>query len=214
MARMACAMMLTGLLTGGVSANVIQFAVDGVPIGAGEVIEVAPSDVLTVGIYIAPDQPISTFDVAMVFTGPWPEPPLPQIGGTGPDAGALLESGDVWLLGDWDLSYQYNALNAGAFYYALYEEYIIGAFLPSDLFEPQSEPGVVAEFDLHVPDVPISTVLGCEFTFGEVSWLVPGGIDADDDPDLLPLVLHVIPEPVSLGLLVLGGVVALRRRVT
>ena len=176
----------------GTSTNRIQFAVDGVPVGAGEVVEVAPSDVLTVGIYVVPDQPIVSFTVELVFNGPWPEPPLPEI--YRPPADVLILSGDVRMIGDW------ANVHAAAFYNSPYNVYFIGSFL-SWLAgrEPQSEPGVTAEFDLHVPDVPISTELACEFTFGEVSWRGPEP-NFDDSPDLLPLVLHVTPEPMSLPL--------------
>jgi hypothetical protein len=209
MARMACAMMLTGLLTGGVSANVIQFAVDGVPIGAGDVVEVMPGDLLTLGIYVVPDQPICTFWVEMVFAGPWPVPPLPQI--DNPPSDALILNGDVRMIGDWDNEF------AAAFYSFTYDVYSVGSFLSwLDGLEPQSEPGVTAEFDLHVPDVAISTELACEFAFGEVGWRDGW----DDDPvmvpaTIVPATLRVIfPEPVSVALLALGGVVALRRRMT
>jgi len=209
MARIVLATVLAGALTAGASANLIQFALDGVPIGAGDVVEVIPGGLLTLGIYVVPDQPICAFTVELMFGEAWPEPPLPQI--DKPPTDALILNGDVRMIGDWDNEF------AAAFYSFTYDVYPIGSFLSwLDGLEPQSEPGVTAEFDLHVPDVPISTELACEFDFGEVGWR--GG--SDDDPvmvpaTLVPATLRVMaPEPVSLGLLALGGVVALRRRVT
>lgn len=209
MARLVLATVLAGVLTAGASANLIQFAVDGVPIGAGDVVEVIPGSLLTLGIYVVPDQPINSFSVELMFDEAWSEPPLPQI--DNPPADALILSGDVRMIGDWDNEF------AAAFYSFSRNVYFIGSFLSwLDGLEPQGEPGVAAEFDLRVPDVPISTELTCEFEFGEVGWR--GG--SDDDPVMVPATLVpatlrvIVPEPVSLGLLALGGLVALRRRMT
>jgi len=53
-------------------------------------------------------------------------------------------------------------------------------------------------------DYPVSTVLNLEIDYAEVGvyW-----VDVT-----YPLVLHVTPEPATLGLLALGGLAAMRRR--
>ncbi len=179
MCRMLLAVMLAGALTAGASGSTVQFAVGGVPVGAGEVIEVEPSDDLLVGIYVTPDEPIENMWVDFLATGPWPGPPVwPE---------------DIVLLPPWEGCWPTYDPDLGV--------YSIGG-LASELW---AGPGAVAEFLVHIPDVPVSTTLNLEYDYAEVG---AGGVD------MLPLVLHVTPEPVSLGLLALGGLVALRRRLT
>jgi hypothetical protein len=176
--------MLAGALTAGASASLVQFSVGGVPVGAGEVIEVEPSNMLTVGVWIVPDAPIENFWVDLMATGPW-DPFTDLV--VDPYPWQPWDNDDfIWLPPEppdfWPPS--------------------IGGFLRLD---PWAGPGVVAEFVVHIPDVPESTILNLEYDYVEVG---TGGAD------VLPLVLHVTPEPVSLGLLALGGVLAQRRRMT
>jgi len=182
MSRILLAVMLAGALTAGASASTVQFSVGGVPVDAGQVIEVAPSDEIMVDVWIAPDAPIENFWVDILATGPW----------------------DPFF----DLSQSINPLppwnndDFTAFPDPAHGIYSIGGFLRGD---PWAGPGAVAEFLVHIPDVPKSTILNLEYDYAEVG---------AETVEMLPLVLHVTPEPVSLGLLVLGGVVAMRRRVT
>jgi len=189
MYRMLLALILAGALTAGASGSTVQFSVGGVPVGAGEVIEVEPSDWLTVGVYVAPDAPLESFTVDIVPTGPWPLPP----------PWAVCDPPSPW---PWDPTFPSPG------WVPEYGVFMLGGFILGD--ELFVGPGVVAEFDVHIPDVPYSTILNMEYDFTEL--VGPGYYD--DMSEQLPLVLHVTPEPVSLGLLALGGLVALRRRVT
>jgi hypothetical protein len=183
--------MLAGALTAGASASTVQFSVGGVPVDAGQVIEVAPSDDLLVGIWVTPDQPMESYTIDMFLTGPWPQPDVvicdPPWGVFPPPWDPGLS--DVIWIPSWGV-------------------YEFSGFVGDELFVG---PGVVAEFYVHIPDVPYSTILNMEYDFTEL--VGPAGY-YDDMSEHLPLVLHVTPEPVSLGLLALGGLVALRRRIT
>jgi hypothetical protein len=165
----------------------MQFSVNGVPVD-GSAQEV-PQAVTTIGIYIAPDSPVESFCADLFATGPWVAPePLPELDD-------LIASGDVRHLGDWANEYAYAGWFDG------YDEWSICGFLDMG---PTSEPQVVAEFDVDLSGYPVSTVLNLEFSLAEI------GIEEADVA--YPLLLHVAPEPASLGLLALGVLAAIRRR--
>ncbi|HUW85129.1 MAG TPA: hypothetical protein VMZ31_20290 [Phycisphaerae bacterium] len=190
MYRMLLAVMLTGGLATGASGSTVQFSIDGVPVDPGLPVEVNHGDWLLVDVWIIPDAPIENFWVDVIMTGPWLEPILPQV----PD---LLAGGDVVMLPPWDNE------DAVAYYDAGYDVYSIGGFVRT---EPWVGPGGVAEFLIHIPEVPVSTMLNLEYDYVEIG---------AGTAETLPLVLHhVVPEPMSLSLLVLGSLVALRRRLT
>ena len=169
----------------GTSTNRIQFAVGGVPIGPGEIVEALPGDALTVEIYVVPD-PLPEFQsltLCFVFTGPWPEPPLPQIGGPGEQSQALIASGHVRMYSPWDNSH------AAAFYTRSQNAYFFGAFLPVGFVEG---PQAVAQFDLSIPQAPVSTLLSVEPTYGDLAACESSGLAwSDDNPTLVPLTLRV-----------------------
>ena len=68
---------------------------------------------------------------------------------------------------------------------------------------PNSPAGDIFEVEFHVPDVPASTIIDIGQTLG--SW--NGNFNAIE-----PIGIHVIPEPLTLSLLGLGGLGLLRRR--
>jgi hypothetical protein len=77
--------------------------------------------------------------------------------------------------------------------------------------------GVLWSMEYHVPDVPDSTwieiypyVSSAEWYFAEISITGAGGVSYTVPID--GLLIHVIPEPMTVALLGLGGLVALRRR--
>ncbi|HUW83896.1 MAG TPA: PEP-CTERM sorting domain-containing protein [Phycisphaerae bacterium] len=188
MTRVLLALLFAAGLTVAANAAVVQFSIDGVPIDPAVPVEVEPSDWLMVDVWIVPDAGgIENFWVDVLMTGPWPEPILPQI----PD---LLPGGEVVMLPPWDNE------DAVAYYDAGYDVYSIGGFVRGD---PWVGPGGVAEFLVHIPDVPISTILNLEYDYVEIG---------AGTAETLPLILHVTPEPATIGLLVLGGLAALRRR--
>jgi hypothetical protein len=180
-------MVCTLAVAAGASASTMQFSVNGIPVD-GSVQEV-PQGITTIGIYMTPDVPVETFFVEFFATGPWVAPePLPELDD-------LIASGDVRMLAVWDNEF------AAAQWDVFYSTWVIGGFLPGEL---ESEPQVVAEFDVDLSSYVVSTVLNLEFDFAEV-----GLYEADV---MLPLVLHVTPEPATVGLLVFGGLAALWRR--
>lgn len=169
----------------GTSTNRIQFAVGGVPIGPGEIVEALPGDVLTVEVYVEPDPlpAFQSFTLCFVFAGPWPEPPLPRIGGPGEQPQALITSGHVRMYSPWDNSF------AAACYSHLKNEYFFGGFLPVGLVEG---PEAVAQFELSVPQAPASTLLSVEPTYGDLASCESSGLAwSDDNPTLIPLTLRV-----------------------
>jgi len=196
MARTLLALLLAAGLTAAASAAVVQFSVDGVPVDGSVPVEVRPSDWIEVGIWIDPDFPLETFLVDFYATGPWV--PLPQDGN---DIGPAALFPYVRLPDPpWDQGL------SGARWLDMFGVWEVCGFISTgELF---AEPGVVAEFDAHIPDVPESTILNLEFDFAELQ----GPTGYDDMPEFLPLVLHVTPEPATIGLLVLGGLAVLRRR--
>jgi hypothetical protein len=74
---------------------------------------------------------------------------------------------------------------------------------------PNAYLGDISWFDYHVPYLPESTYITIWFD-GIVTGYDPatGGYDAQVEP----LILHIIPEPMTIGLLGLGGLALLRRR--
>jgi hypothetical protein len=169
----------------GTSTNRILFALGGVPIGPDEIVEAFPGDVLTVEVYVEPD-PLPAFQsvsLCFVFAGPWPEPPLPQIGGPGEQSRALIGSGHIRMYSPWD-----NA-QAAAFYSDVEGEYYFGAFLPVGFVEGSQ---AIAQFDLPIPQVPVSTLLSVEPTYGDLTACESTGFAwSDDNPTLIPLTLRV-----------------------
>jgi hypothetical protein len=178
MARFLLALVFAVGLTAAANAAVVQFSVDGVPVDGSVPIEVQPSDEIMVDVWVVPDGAIENFWVDILPTGPW-----------NPLVDAVVTPIAPWANDDffagWDPSW--GVLS-------------IGGFLRT---EPWAGPGSVAEFLVHIPDVPESTILNLEYDYIEV-----GAGSAQG----LPLVLHVTPEPATIGLLVLGGLAALRRR--
>ncbi len=188
MMRTLLAMLCGVVPSAGASASLVQFSVDGLPVDGSVPIEVRPSDEIVVGVWVIPDAPVENFWVDFYPTGPWPAPPLAEV----PD---LLMDEDVVMYGPW--------ANGDAFagYDPAFEMYSIRGFLRGDSW---AGPGGVATFVVHIPEVASSTILNLEYDYGEVG---PGEAQV-----VLPLVLHVTPEPATIGLLVLGGLAALRRR--
>ena len=175
----------------------MQFSVNGVPVD-GSVQEV-PQGVVTIDIYVTPDDDFDAFWVEILPTGPWvPPEPLPRIGSLD-DWTALIDSGDVRMLDIWD-----NEL-AAAYWEDQYGTWSIGGFLPEG-YEWTAQ--ALAEFDVDLSSYPVSTVLNLEFDFAEIGAgeLRPGEVDVK-----LPLVLHVTPEPATLSLFALGALAAMRR---
>jgi len=182
------------------SASTAQFAVNGVPVD-GSVQEV-PQGVTTIGIYITPDAPFDMFWVDFLATGQWVAPePLPKIGAPLPgNHTALLDSGDVTMLGVWD------NLDAVGYWDAYFDVWSIASIF--DWGPLQSGPQIVAEFDVDLSDCPASTMLNLEFDWAEIGTYT-GPVQFDVT---YPLVLHVTPEPATLCLLALGGLAVLWRQ--
>jgi len=196
MTRLLLALVLAAGLTAAANAAVVQFAVDGVPVDGSVPVEVRPSDIVQVGIWIEPDFPLESYLVDFYATGPWM--PLPQEDNVdiGPAGSGLVGLPTP----PWDQGL------SDARWLDMFGVWEVGGFIATgDLF---AAPGVVAFFEAHIPDVPESTILNLELDFIELS----GPTGYDDMPNVLPLVLHVTPEPATIGLLVLGGLAALRRR--
>jgi len=197
MTRVLLALVFAAGLTAAANAAVVQFSVDGVPVDGSVPVEVRPSDWIVVDIWIIPDFPLESYTVDFYPTGPWVDPePLPKVpGDLGPGG-----TGDVRFPPPWDPGL------SDAQWFASYGVWSIGGFVSgTDLFEG---PGSVAEFDVHIADYAESTILNLEIDFVELV----GPTGYEDMPDVLPLVLHVTPEPATIGLLVLGGLAVLRRR--
>jgi len=189
MSRVLLAMVFAVGLAGSANAAVMQFSIGGVPVGPGEVVEVLPSDILMVDIYIDPEgQPYDGYVANIEVTGPWDPMPL--------DA-----SGISWLPPFAQTKQYFTPTQVG--------NYVVSDNSQSTVTDPQG----VCEWEVHVPDVPASTILNLEFVpsgmFGDTGILFAG---ATLPVTTLPLELHVTPEPATLGLLVLGGLAALRRR--
>ena len=199
MSRVLLAMVFAVGLAGAANAAVMQFSVDGVPIPAGEVVTVMPSDWIVIDIWIdlnqdaVPPEIADTYVANVIPTGPWD--PLP-----------LDASGVAWVP-PWgagnQVYYPPDFYGAGMPVAGVFSDFITG-----DVGVDQA----VAEFEVHIPDVPFSTILNLEFAptdvFGDTQVSVAGVLLP---LSVLPLELHV-PEPATLGLLVLGGLAALRRR--
>jgi len=202
MTRVLLGLVLAAGLTAAANAAVVQFSVNGVPT-YGQTVEVRPSDWIEVGIWIEPDFPLESFTVDFYDTGPWIDPyPLPKDEGDLGPAGSGAVIFPPWdpVLPPWDPGL------SDARWLEMFGVWEIGGFITgNDLFD---RPAVVAQFDVHIADYPESTILNLEFDFAELV----GPTGYEDAPDTFPLVLHVTPEPATIGLLVLGGLAVLRRR--
>jgi hypothetical protein len=101
-------------------------------------------------------------------------------------------------------------VNAGGVLFERTDGSAIGAFQFFGTAAPAGE--ALCGFLYHVPNVPASTeiVLSAGSTGGELSYFTPNL--GQPITEIGSLVLHVIPEPMTMGLLAIGGLVALRRR--
>jgi hypothetical protein len=198
MTRLLLALVLAAGLTVAANAAVVQFSVDGVPVDGSVPIDVRPSDNIVVDIWITPDFPLETYLVDIYPTGPWVDPePLTKV-----------DNVDIGPAGTGEVSIPlpFSQSLSDARWLASFGVWEISGFIDGTVLIDQ--PGPVAFFDVHIPDVPESTLLNLEFDFVELQ----GPTGYDDMPEMMPLVLHVTPEPATIGLLVLGGLAALRRR--
>ena len=196
MSRIVLALVFAAAMSAAATASTVQFSVGGVPTDGSVPIEVVPSQQVEIGVYVTPDFDLESYTVDFYATGPWT--PLSQQDGV--DIGPA-GTGEVQIPLPWD-----QGLSNAAWLesWAVWE---IGGFISgtTPLF---TGPGVVASFVVHIPNVAESTILNLEWDFVELAG--PGGNDPGGT--LLPLRLHVTPEPATLGLLALGGLAALRRR--
>ena len=196
MSRIVLALFFAVAMSAVATASTVQFSVDGVPTDGSVPIEVVPSQQVQIGLYVTPDFDLEGFTVDFYATGPWV--PLPQEDGVdiGPAGSGLVQFPPPWGQGLSD-----------AKWLDLYSVWELGGFAETTLF---TGPGDVATFMVHIPDVAESTILNLEFDFAELAgYLGSPTVEADV---LLPLSLHVTPEPATLALLALGGLAALRRR--
>lgn len=79
---------------------------------------------------------------------------------------------------------------------------------------PVGQSGVLYSFEYHVPDVTISTIIEIGTFYDDDNWLAPelyyvgGGMTNE----FMPAVIHVVPEPTTIVLLGLGGLLLRRRK--
>jgi hypothetical protein len=106
-----------------------------------------------------------------------------------------------------------NGMNAGQ--YVLVD--IIGASDTAPIPAPGVS-GVIYSFMYHVPDLPASSIITIGTFWDDLTYLAPeytvamGGGTFVGNEYFTPLVLHVIPEPMTIGLLGLGGLFLRRRK--
>ncbi len=77
--------------------------------------------------------------------------------------------------------------------------------------------GTLWSFQYHVPDVPESTMITIKIFEDDQDYLAPsytlsGGTHYEGTDFFTPLVLHVVPEPMTMALLGLGGLLLRRRK--
>jgi hypothetical protein len=195
MSRTVLALVFAVAMSTTAMASTVQFSVNGVPTDGSVPVEVVPSQQVEIGIYVTPDFDLESFTIDFFETGPWV--PLPKTPGVDLGPGG---TGDVQFPAPWDPGL------SDAQWFDSFGVWSVGGFVSgTTLF---TGPGDVATFVVHIPDVAESTILNLEVDFVELT--APGFYD--DSAQLLPLALHVTPEPATLGLLALGGLAALRRR--
>jgi len=195
MSRILLAMVFAVGLAGAANAAVMQFSVEGVPVGAGEIIEVEASDYIMIDIWVEldPGESIDTYVANVLPTGPWD--PLPA------------DQGGVFPIAPWGANLAYfapDSMGPGMPTAGNFSDFIPAGTAVS---------GGVVEWEVHIPDVPASTILNLEIVPADIFGPTLVSLAGVELPlTVLPLELHVTPEPATLGLLVLGGLAALRRR--
>jgi hypothetical protein len=75
--------------------------------------------------------------------------------------------------------------------------------------------GILYSFYYHVPNVPYSTMIPIGTYYNDVDWLAPEITYASGqfyNDNLTPTMIHVTPEPATIALLGLGGLLLRRRK--
>lgn len=202
MSRVLLAMVFAVGLVGSANAATMMFSVDGAPIGPGQVVEVVASQVVEIDVWVELE-PGESYDFVManvVPTGEW-DPVMP------------LTPGDVAWVPPWGTNDAKveppGSIMPGVPTGTAMSDSLVVLGLEVDVS------GSVLSFPVHIPDVPESTILNFEYVTGEMiaTFNTKVLLGSTALPlTLVPLELHVTPEPATLGLLVLGGLAALRRR--
>lgn len=126
------------------------------------------------------------------FYGAWFGPKIgPAAIGSYLIAEVVIHQNEEFILTDYDIAFKHDPLIAG---------------LPLITYETQGGGAAEYEFD---PNKANGSYSGY-YTYGQGSPGAKAGVGNKAPRD--PLIVHCIPEPASLSLLVLGGIAALRRR--